>query len=201
MRQYTRRNVLKLLGVGAVTVAGLGLVGCGGSGEGAGGAASSASEPVPASQAFAQAGVWMQYDGDEQIGKDVEIERILAFDGNGNVTAYQCDGVTFADLNGLSDEEIIEFAKQQDKAVFEAEKQAAIDSTAEAIEAWQQCYDTLKAEADAGTYDSMNSYGAYGIEAVPEEVLRDGVGVGTVVRVGSEDEDGAGHAAVVDLGQ
>lgn len=169
MRQYTRRNVLKLLGVGAVTVAGLGLVGCGGSGEGAGGAASSASEPVPASQAFAQAGVWMQYDGDEQIGKDVEIERILAFDGNGNVTAYQCDGVTFADLNGLSDEEIIEFAKQQDKAVFEAEKQAAIDSTAEAIEAWQQCYDTLKAEADAGTYDSMNSYGAYGIEAVPEE--------------------------------
>ena len=169
MRQYTRRNVLKLLGVGAVTVAGLGLVGCGGSGEGAGGAASSASEPVPASQAFAQAGVWMQYDGDEQIGKDVEIERILAFDGNGNVTAYQCDGVTFADLNGLSDEEIIEFAKQQDKAVFEAEKQAAIDSTAEAIEAWQQCYDTLKAGADAGTYDSMNSYGAYGIEAVPEE--------------------------------
>lgn len=55
MKQYTRRNVLKLLGVGAVTVAGLGLVGCGGSDEGAGGAASSASEPVPASQAFAQA--------------------------------------------------------------------------------------------------------------------------------------------------
>lgn len=111
MKQYTRRNVLKLLGVGAVTVAGLGLVGCGGSDEGAGGAASSASEPVPASQAFAQAGVWMQYDGDEQIGKDVEIERILSFDGNGNVAVYQCDGATFGDLNGLSNEQIIELAK------------------------------------------------------------------------------------------
>lgn len=169
MRQYTRRNVLKLLGVGAVTVAGLGLVGCGGSGEGAGGAASSASEPVPASQAFAQAGVWMQYDGDEQIGKDVEIERILSFDGNGNVAVYLCDGATFGDLNGLSNEQIIELAKEQDRAVFEAGKQAAIENAAEAIQAWQQCYDTLKAEADAGTYDSMNNYGAYGIEGVPEE--------------------------------
>ena len=169
MKQYTRRNVLKLLGVGAVTVAGLGLVGCGGSDEGAGGAASSASEPVPASQAFAQAGVWMQYDGDEQIGKDVEIERILSFDGNGNVAVYPCDGATFGHLTGRSNAQIIELAKEQDRAGFEAGKQTAIESAAEAIQAWQQCYDTLKAEADAGTYDSMNNYGAYGIEGVPEE--------------------------------
>lgn len=160
-----KRKIATLASIAAACVLALSLVGCGGSG----GDVKSASEPVPASQAFAQASVWVQYDGDEQIGKDVEIERILAFDGSGNVTVYQCDGATFADLNGLSDEEIIEFAKEQDKAVFEVEKQTAIDSTGEAIQTWQQCYDILKAEADAGTYDSMNNYGAYGIEGVPEE--------------------------------
>ncbi|OUO89914.1 hypothetical protein B5F40_08750 [Gordonibacter sp. An230] len=164
-QQYTRRGALKLLGLGAVVAASFCLAGCGSSGDGI----KSASEPVPASQAFSQKSVWMVYDGDDQIGKDEAIKRILAFDGNGNVTVYQCDDATFADLNGLSDEEIIDFAKQQDKAVFDAAKQSAIDSTAEAIEAWQRCYDTMKAEADAGTYDSVNEYGEYGIDAVPEE--------------------------------
>lgn len=160
-----KRRIAALASVAAACALACSLAGCGG----AGSDVKSASEPVPASQAFAQAGVWVQYDGDEQIGKDVAIERILAFDGSGNVTAYRCDSATFADLNGLSDEGIIEFAKEQDKAVFEADKQAAIDSTGEAIQAWQQCYDAMKAEADAGTYDSINNYGSYGIEAVPEE--------------------------------
>ena len=169
MRQYTRRNVLKLLGVGAVTVAGLGLVGCGGSGEGAGGAASSASEPVPASQAFAQAGVWMQYDGDEQIGKDVEIERILSFDGNGNVAVYLCDGATFGGPERpfqRADNRARQGAGQGSVRGGEA---GGYRKRRRGHQAWQQCYDTLKAEADAGTYDSMNNYGAYGIEGVPEE--------------------------------
>ena len=73
MKQYTRREALKLFGIGTVAVAGLGLAGCSGSGEGV----KNASEPVPASQAFGQAGVWMVYDGDEQIGKDVAIEEVL----------------------------------------------------------------------------------------------------------------------------
>lgn len=55
MKQYTRREALKLFGIGTVAVAGLGLAGCSGSGEGV----KNASEPVPASQAFGQAGVWM----------------------------------------------------------------------------------------------------------------------------------------------
>lgn len=148
----------------AVSLAGCGIINKPGSTQNA----PAATEPTAASDAFGQESVWMVYD-DDQIGKDVAIERILAFDGSGNVTAYQCDGATFADLNGLSDKEIIDFAKQQDKAVFDAAKQSAIDSNAETIEAWQQCYDILKAEADAGTYDSMNYYGAYGIEAMPEE--------------------------------
>ena len=165
MKQYTRRSALKLLGIGTVTIAGFGLAGCSGSGEGV----KNASEPVPASQAFGQAGVWMVYDGDKQIGKDVAIEEVLSFDGNGNVASYQCKSLTFGDLDGLSDDEIIELAKQQDEAAFNAAKQAAIDATDEAIQAWQQCYDTLKAEADAGTYDSIGYYGDYGIENVPEE--------------------------------
>ena len=151
MKQYTRRSALKLLGIGTVTIAGFGLAGCSGSGEGV----KNASEPVPASQAFGQAGVWMVYDGDEQIGKDVAIEEVLSFDGNGNVASYQCKSLTFGDLDGLSDDEIVELAKQQDEAAFNAAKQAAIDATDEAIQAWQPCYDTLKAEADAGTYDSI----------------------------------------------
>ena len=165
MKQYTRRSALKLLGIGTVTIAGFGLAGCSGSGEGV----KNASEPVPASQAFGQAGVWMVYDGDKQIGKDVAIEEVLSFDGNGNVASYQCKSLTFGDLDGLSDDEIIELAKQQDEAAFNAAKQASIDATDEAIQAWQPCYDTLKAEADAGTYDSIGYYGDYGIENVPEE--------------------------------
>lgn len=151
MKQYTRRSALKLLGLGTVAVVGFGLTGCGGSG----GDVKNASEPVPASQAFGQAGVWMVYDGDERIGKDVAIESVLSFDGNGNVTSYQCGNLTFGDLNGLSDEEVIELAKQQDEAAFDAAKQSATDATSEAIEIWQNDYDTLKSELDSGTYASM----------------------------------------------
>ena len=84
MKQYTRRSALKLLGIGTVTIAGFGLAGCSGSGEGV----KNASKPVPASQAFGQAGVWMVYNGDKQIGKDTGVERVLVFDGKGNVTVY-----------------------------------------------------------------------------------------------------------------
>lgn len=131
----------------------LSLVGCGGSGDST--TAKDASEPVPASQAFGQAGVWAVFDYEDQIGKDVAIERILAFDGSGNVTAYQCADATFSDLNGLSDDEIIEFAKQQDKAVFDAAKQSAVDSTTEIIQKWKDAYSRLDAERSAGTYDTV----------------------------------------------
>lgn len=39
MKQYTRREALKLFGIGAVAIAGFGLDGCSGSGEGTGGGA------------------------------------------------------------------------------------------------------------------------------------------------------------------
>lgn len=125
------------------------LAGCGGTND-----VKSASEPLAVSQAFGQESVWVQYNENDAIEKDGEIDRILVFDGNGNVTAYQCDGATFADLNGKSDDEIVEMAKEQDKEVFDTKRQDALDSTAPAIESIQSVYDTLKDEYDSGTYTS-----------------------------------------------
>ena len=125
------------------------LAGCGGAND-----VKSASEPLAVSQAFGQKSVWVQYNKNDAIEKDGEIDRILAFDGKGNVTAYQCDGATFADLNGKSDDEIVEMAKEQDKKAFDAERQDALDSTAPAIEHIQSAYDALKDEYDSGTYTS-----------------------------------------------
>lgn len=125
------------------------LAGCGGTND-----VKSASEPLAVSQAFGQKSVWVQYNKNDAIEKDGEIDRILVFDGNGSVTAYQCDGATFADLNGKSDDEIVEMAKEQDKKVFDTERQDALDSTATAIERIQSAYDTLKDEYDSGTYTS-----------------------------------------------
>lgn len=145
MKQYTRREALKLFGIGTVAVAGLGLTGCNGLGEGTGGGAQKSSEPVPVSQAFGQAGVWMAYGGNEQIGKNTSVWSVLVFDGNGNVTVYDTyglamnggtsyDGVTFGDLDGMSNDEIIDLAKQKDRERFDATKQSAIDETNEEIE-------------------------------------------------------------------
>lgn len=125
------------------------LAGCGGAND-----VKSASEPLAVSQAFGQKSVWVQYNKNDAIEKDGEIDRILVFDGKGNVTAYQCDGATFADLNGKSDDEIVEMAKEQDKKAFDAERQDALDSTAPAIEHIQSAYDALKDEYDSGTYTS-----------------------------------------------
>lgn len=125
------------------------LAGCGGTND-----VKSASEPLAVSQAFGQKSVWVQYNKNDAIEKDGEIDRILVFDGKGNVTAYQCDGATFADLNGKSDDEIVEMAKEQDKKVFDTERKDALDSTAPAIEHIQSAYDALKDEYDSGTYTS-----------------------------------------------
>lgn len=101
-------------------------------------------EATPASTAFGQKSVWMQY-GDDQISKDTSVERILVFDGKGNVTVYDTKyvwmnggtsyvDVTFGDLDGMSNDEIIDLAKKKDRERFDATKQSAIDETNEDIE-------------------------------------------------------------------
>lgn len=138
MKQYTRRDALKLFGIGTAAVAGLGLTGCNGLGEGTGGGAQKSSEPMPASRAFAQASVWLEYNSPKDgIGKDVSIYRFLFFDGKGNVTTYLPADARFRDLKGLSGEEIVKFATKQDKAKFEAEKKHAIENANEDVENYQ----------------------------------------------------------------
>lgn len=144
-----KKRRLTAAAVATACLLALTLAGCGGTND-----VKSASEPLAVSQAFGQKSVWVQYNKNDAIEKDGEIDRILAFDGKGNVTAYQCDGATFADLNGKSDDEIVEMAKEQDKKAFDTERQDALDSTAPAIEHIQSAYDALKDEYDSGTYTS-----------------------------------------------
>lgn len=144
-----KKRRLTAAAVATACLLALTLAGCGGTND-----VKSASEPLAVSQAFGQKSVWVQYNKNDAIEKDGEIDRILVFDGNGNVTAYQCDGATFADLNGKSDDEIVEMAKEQDKKVFDTERKDALDSTAPAIEHIQSAYDALKDEYDSGTYTS-----------------------------------------------
>ena len=153
MKQYTRRGALKLFGIGAVAVAGLGLAGCNGA-EGGAGASEAPSESMCASQAFAQQGVWMQCRSDDFPQKDTTVSAVLVFDGSGNVTRYETDSIamnggtsyealTFGDLDGLSNDEIAELAAQKNRERFDATKQSAIDETAESLEYYEQ---------DAGFY-------------------------------------------------
>ena len=144
-----KKRRLTAAAVATACLLALTLAGCGGAND-----VKSASEPLAVSQAFGQKSVWVQYNKNDAIEKDGEIDRILVFDGKGNVTAYQCDGATFADLNGKSDDEIVEMAKEQDKKAFDAERKDALDSTAPAIEHIQSAYDALKDEYDSGTYTS-----------------------------------------------
>lgn len=75
---------------------------------------------IPLSEAFSEEGIWFfkdTYDRDKTITKDDLVQDgILYFDGNGNATYYDftnaSDKPAFADLNDLSDEEIIKMAEE-----------------------------------------------------------------------------------------
>lgn len=76
---------------------------------------------IPPSEAFAEEGIWF-YSDSPMVTKDEKVDYTFVFDGNGNVTRYTTD-FTYADLRELSDNEIIELAKKQDKELFESEMQ------------------------------------------------------------------------------
>lgn len=145
---YTRKRGLVAVVAVVASLLAFSLVGCAGT-RGASNAESGAdapvntNEPIPASQAFGTKSVWLQYMG-EQPAKDGAIQRVLSFDGNGNVTVYEVEktgitdtayeSLTFGDLNGLSNDEIVEIAKEKSRERFEATKQGVIDETNETIE-------------------------------------------------------------------
>jgi len=76
--------------------------------------------PIPASEAFAQEGIW--FYADESVTKDAIIDAILVFDTQGNVTHYRTshpkNPLKFGDLQDLSDEDILNLAKERDKTLF-----------------------------------------------------------------------------------
>lgn len=87
-------------------------------------------EPISPSEIFNQEGIW--FGSEDMVTKDEEIDYILVFDGKGNVTRYNTTSwgidvsqdlkcITYSDLEGLSNEEIIELAKERDKFIFEEE--------------------------------------------------------------------------------
>ena len=78
-------------------------------------------EPVSVSQAFGSKGLWFSSDAP---GKDEQINRILLFDGNGNVTCYMTGDLTYSDIKDMSDEEIISHLGEWDKAGFDKWKES-----------------------------------------------------------------------------
>ena len=110
----------------------------------------------------------MQYS-DDQISKDTGVERILVFDGKGNVTVYDTRGIVlnggtsyeavrFGDLDGLSDDEIIDLAKEKDRERFDATKQSAIDETNESIESSAGMPDYIKNEEEGQKVNEAAEY-------------------------------------------
>lgn len=98
---------LALSAIVAASLLALPLAGCSGSNEPA-----QSDEPVTASQAFSSECLWFHSNGEPS--KDGKVSTVYAFDGAGNVTVYDTD-MSYGDLNGKSNEEIIELAQQQNR--------------------------------------------------------------------------------------
>ncbi len=78
-----------------------------------------ADKPVPVSDAFHTNSLWFYVNDDEYyVDKDTEIKAAYLFDGEGNVTIYKADRISFKELKDLSEEDILELIKQKDKDVF-----------------------------------------------------------------------------------
>ncbi|WP_304140347.1 hypothetical protein [Finegoldia magna] len=74
---------------------------------------------ITPSEAFSQKGIWFNTYSNTSVSKESQILGILNFDGNGNVTYYKCKDLTFSNLKGLSDNEILELAIKNNKSRIE----------------------------------------------------------------------------------
>lgn len=106
----TRRAAL---GLAACLLTGS-LIGCGG----AGANVRNSTEPVTVSRAIATKGIWFSTCGTP--AKDTRIDKVVSFDGEGGATCYNTLGLTFADIEGLSDTEVIDIAAERDEQAFDA---------------------------------------------------------------------------------
>lgn len=121
---------------------------------------------IPLSEAFSEEGIWFYYDyadRDKNITKDDYVRGgILQFDGKGNATYYEFNNVdnylTFADLNDLSDEEIIAKAKELTSQASSNSQDNDLDKLDEKIAEVSSWLDEVKAVENEITEDNRDAY-------------------------------------------
>lgn len=118
---------------------------------------------IPVSEAFSEEGIW--FYSNDPVTKDAVIDAILVFDGNGNVTRYDTncawmENLKFGDLQDLSEDEILELAKEKDKESFEHEMQDIADDGDYVIEGLEQSLENstgpIDPEKTAAFQESLN---------------------------------------------
>ena len=176
-----KRKMVKRMALAVAGMAAISLTACGGT---KGVSSAKGEEPIPASEAFGQEGVW--FYSDSAAAKDEKVDSVMIFDGKGNVTTYKTD-ITYSDLQGLSEKEIVELAKEQDQTGNNTASETLVYS----------CRSGLNADVSEADGDSWQPYR----EAEEEIELYPGLGVqevydmrfqgfGTLVLMTGEDHPG-----------
>ena len=110
---------------------------------------------IPAEQAFGTKSVWFDKGSGVDIDDESTVDYIYVFDGKGSVTAYQTGNypstdngavtTTYGDLRGLSEDELIQLAKDRDKDCFDNARENYLSTSAKFF-ADKAEQDTSKAE-------------------------------------------------------
>ncbi len=110
---------------------------------------------IPAEQAFGTKSVWFDKGSGVDIDDESTVDYIYVFDGKGSVTAYQTGyypstdngevTTTYGDLLGLSEDELIQLAKDRDKDCFDNARENYLSTSAKFF-ADKAEQDTSKAE-------------------------------------------------------
>lgn len=110
---------------------------------------------IPAEQAFGTKSVWFDKGSGVDIDDESTVDYIYVFDGKGSVTAYQTGyypstdngevTTTYGDLLGLSEDELIQLAKDRDKDCFDNARENYLSASAKFF-ADKAEQDTSKAE-------------------------------------------------------
>ena len=110
---------------------------------------------IPAEQAFGTKSVWFAKGSGVDIDDESTVDYIYVFDGKGSVTAYQTGyypstdngavTTTYGDLLGLSEDELIQLAKDRDKDCFDNARENYLSTSAKFF-ADKAEQDTSKAE-------------------------------------------------------
>lgn len=110
---------------------------------------------ISAEQAFGTKSVWFDKGSGVDIDDESTVDYIYVFDGKGSVTAYQTGyypstdngevTTTYGDLPGLSEDELIQLAKDRDKDCFDNARENYLSTSAKFF-ADKAEQDTSKAE-------------------------------------------------------